>query len=76
MPQKILYVNIIMKRYSSYQVSVTAGTVMHKTRTSLVAWFWAIYLIAHDKRGSSSLLLKDCTWCKLPNGLGNFPQNS
>ena len=42
----------------SYQVSVTAGTVMHKTRTSLVAWFWAIYLIAHDKRGSSSLLLK------------------
>jgi hypothetical protein len=31
---------------------------MHKTRTSLVAWFWAIYLIAHDKRGSSSLLLK------------------
>ncbi|HAG10459.1 MAG TPA: IS1595 family transposase [Desulfotomaculum sp.] len=42
----------------SYQVSVTAGTVMHKTRTSLVAWFWAIYLIAHDKRGSSSLSLK------------------
>ena len=40
------------------------------------AWFWAIYLIAHDKRGSSSHLLKDCTWYKLPNGLGNFPQNS
>ena len=42
----------------SYQVSLTAGTVMHKTRTSLLAWFWAIYLIAHDKRGCSSLALK------------------
>ena len=41
-----------------HQVSVTAGTVMHKTRTPLVAWFWAIYLIAHDKRGSSALSLK------------------
>jgi len=41
----------------SYQVSLTAGTVMHKTRTSLLAWFWAIYLIAHDKRGCSSLSL-------------------
>jgi len=41
-----------------HQVSVTAGTVMHKTRTPLVAWFWAIYLIAHDKRGNSALSLK------------------
>ena len=41
-----------------HQVSVTAGTVMHKTRTPYTAWFWAIYLIAHDKRGSSALSLK------------------
>ena len=31
---------------------------MHKTRTPLLAWFWAIYLMAHDKRGYSALSLK------------------
>jgi len=40
-----------------YQVSVTAGTVMHKTRTPLTIWFWAIYLIANDKRGISAAQL-------------------
>ena len=28
------------------QTSVTAGTVMHGTRTPLRAWFWAAYLVA------------------------------
>lgn len=37
-----------------YQASVTAGTMMHKTRTSLLVWFWAIYLVANDKRGISA----------------------
>ncbi len=40
-----------------YQASVTAGTVMHKTRTPLLKWFWAIYLIVTDKRGISALAL-------------------
>jgi len=40
-----------------YQVSLTAGTVMHKTRTPLLKWFWAIYLISTDKRGTSALML-------------------
>ncbi len=40
-----------------YQASVTAGTVMHKTRTPLVKWFWAIYLVSTDKRGISALAL-------------------
>jgi hypothetical protein len=30
-----------------YQASVTAGTVMHGTRTPLRTWFWAAYLVAH-----------------------------
>jgi len=42
----------------SHQASLTAGTVMHKTRTSLVKWFWAIYFIANDKRGCSSLSIQ------------------
>jgi len=37
-----------------YQASVTAGTIMHKTRTPLLVWFWAIYLVANDKRGTSA----------------------
>ncbi len=40
-----------------HQASVTAGTVMHRTRTPLRKWFWAIYLVSGDKRGLSALSL-------------------
>ena len=30
---------------------------MHKSKLSLTTWFWAIYLVAHDKRGKSALSL-------------------
>jgi len=36
-----------------YQVSVTAGTIFHKTRTPLRKWFWMIYLITTNKTGVS-----------------------
>lgn len=39
------------------QTSLTAGTVFHNTRTPLHKWFWAIYLLAQDKKGCSALLL-------------------
>ena len=38
-----------------YETSLTARSVMHRTRTPLVVWFWAIYLLACDKRGHSAL---------------------
>lgn len=38
-----------------YQASVTAGTVMEKTRTSLWAWFLLIFLMARQKTGVSVL---------------------
>ena len=38
-----------------HQTSLTAGTIMHKTKLPLLVWFWAIYLVAHDKRGRSAL---------------------
>lgn len=41
----------------NYQTSITAGTVFHKTHTSLQKWFWAIFLVATDKRGYSALAL-------------------
>jgi transposase-like protein len=39
----------------SYQASVTARTIFHKTRTPLQIWFWAIFLVTTDKRGISSV---------------------
>ena len=41
----------------AYQVSPTAGTVMHRTRLPLLKWFWAIYLVGRSKRGISALEL-------------------
>jgi len=38
-----------------HQVSITAGTLFHATKISLVKWFWAIYLMASDKGGISAL---------------------
>ena len=41
-----------------YQVSLTAGTILHNTKTPLTVWFWAAYLGVTDKRGISALLLQ------------------
>lgn len=40
-----------------HQASITAGTIMHKSHTPLLTWFWAIFLVAHDKRGVSAVFL-------------------
>ena len=40
-----------------HQVSLTSSTVFHKTRTPLVKWFWAIYLVSQDKGGVSAMRL-------------------
>lgn len=40
-----------------YQASLTSGSVLHRTRTPLMIWFWAIFLISCDKRGHSALSL-------------------
>jgi hypothetical protein len=41
-----------------YQVSLTSGTILHRTKTPLTHWFWAAYLMTTDKRGVSALLLQ------------------
>jgi predicted transposase YbfD/YdcC len=41
----------------SYQCSVTAGNILHKTGTPLASWFWAIYRMSHDKKGISAVQL-------------------
>ena len=40
-------------KHCGYQVSVTAGTIFHRTRTPLRKWFWLIYLISTNKIGIS-----------------------
>lgn len=39
------------------RVSLTAGTVLHNTKTPLTLWFCAAYLMTTDTRGISALLL-------------------
>lgn len=41
-----------------YQASLTAGTIFHKTRTSLTKWFWLIFLMGRQKSGISMLSLQ------------------
>jgi transposase-like protein len=43
----------------NHQASVTAGTIMDKTRTPLRKWFLAFYHMSEDKRGISALALKE-----------------
>lgn len=38
-----------------YQVSVTAGTVMHRSKMPLRLWFWAAYLVTTQTPGMSAL---------------------
>jgi transposase-like protein len=41
-----------------HQVSLTAETILHNTKTALTHWFWAAYLMTTDTRGISALLLQ------------------
>jgi transposase-like protein len=41
-----------------HQVSVTAGTALHKTKLPLRVWFWAIFLVARHKKSISAAQLR------------------
>jgi len=63
---------LIHKRYlyqcakCKKQHSVTAGTLFQDTHLSLLKWFWAIYLVSRDKRGLSTLSLKNAIQVSYP----------
>lgn len=40
------------------QTSITAGTIMHRTRLPLTKWFWAAHLMATHSNGISALQLR------------------
>lgn len=41
-------------QFCAHHVYPTAGTIFHKSTTSLQLWFWAIYLISNSKCGISA----------------------
>jgi transposase-like protein len=49
---------LLQCRACRYQISVTAGTVMHRTRVPLRDWFWAAYLVTTHTPGFSALQLQ------------------
>ncbi len=46
---------VLKCRSCLHKTSVTAGTVMHRTKTQLLVWFWAAYLVATQTPGISAL---------------------
>ena len=50
--------NLYQCKGCRHQLSVTAGTVMHRSHLPLLTWFWAIYLVSKDKRGFSAKQLE------------------
>jgi transposase-like protein len=40
--------------FCGYQISPTANTIFHKSRTSLTTWFYVIYLMAQTRGGISA----------------------
>ena len=53
-PFQIISRKLYQCKHCNHQASVTAGTVMDKTRVPLQKWFWAMFLMSHDKRGCSA----------------------
>ena len=49
---------VLKCRSCLYQSLVTAGTVMHRSKTNIHVWFWAAYLIATPTPGISALELQ------------------
>ena len=47
----------------NYQVSPTAGTLMHRSRFPLTEWFWAAYLVATHTPGMSATQLRRQMGC-------------
>ena len=54
-PFKIASRNLYQCKHCRHQASVTAGTVMEKTRLPLLKWFWAMFMMSTDKRGCSAM---------------------
>ena len=50
--------HVLKCRVCHQDASITAGTVMHRSKTSVHIWFWAAYLVAAQTPGVSALELQ------------------
>jgi len=50
--------NLWQCKKCQYQTSITAGTVLHRSRQPLRHWFWSVYLMATTSNGISALQLQ------------------
>lgn len=49
---------VLKCRACHYETSITAGTVMHRSKTNIHIWFWAAHLISTQTPGISALELQ------------------
>ncbi len=49
---------VLICRSCRYETSVTAGTVMHRSKTDILVWFWAAHLVSTQTPGVSALELQ------------------
>ena len=49
---------VLKCRFCHHEVSITAGTVMHRSKTNLLIWFWAAYLVSTQTPGVSAMELR------------------
>ena len=50
--------NLLRCKNCRKQISVTSGTVFHRSHLSLLQIIWAMYLFANDKRGCSAVQIQ------------------
>lgn len=49
---------VLKCRSCHYETSITAGTVMHRSKTEVLVWFWAAHLVSTQTPGVSALELQ------------------
>jgi len=49
---------VLKCRSCHYETSITAGTVMHRSKTDILVWFWAAHLVSTQTPGISALELQ------------------
>jgi hypothetical protein len=49
---------VLKCRACHYETSITAGTVMHRSKTDILVWFWAAHLVSTQTPGISAIELQ------------------
>jgi len=49
---------VLKCRACHHETSITAGTVMHRSKTNILVWFWAVHLVSTQTPGISALELQ------------------